>query len=113
MTTDMQTLRTMSAQHGDGSNRAVFIASAGVISLLFLMAVSIAGWTVNTAYQSAHWQKREQAALTRQKELQESLSSSRSLQTALQYAKQEGFVTGTAVGSLDASQPVAQNVSVR
>lgn len=103
----------MSTSQDEGSNRAVFAVSAGAISLLFLMAVSIAGWTVNTAYQSAHWQKREQAALTRQKELQESLSSSRSLQTALHYAQHEGFVTGTAVASLDSAQPVAQNIVVR
>jgi hypothetical protein len=112
MTLDAQTMR-MSSVPTERSNRWVYAFSASSIALLFLTAVSIAGWTVNTAYQSAHWQKREQAALARQKELQESLSSSRSLQAALQYAETQGFVTGQVAGVLDASQPVAQNVIVR
>ncbi len=95
------------------NGRWVFVTSAGAISLLFLMAVSIAGWTVNTAYQSAHWQQREQVALTRQKELAETLSSSRSLQAALQYAQSEGFVTANTIGTINVTQPVAQNVLIR
>jgi aryl-alcohol dehydrogenase-like predicted oxidoreductase len=112
MNTDMQTMRLETVQ-SEGGNRWVFAFSVGAVSLLFLMAVSIAGWTVNTAYQSAHWQKREQAALTRQKELAEALSSSRSLQAALQYAEAQGFVASGAIGSITTSQPVAQNVVVR
>ena len=102
----------MQAPQEQGS-KWVFVTSVGVVSMLFLLAVSIAGWTVNTAYQSAHWQKREQAALTRQKELQEKLATSQSLQSALGYAQQEGFVAAGTVGTISVSQPVAQNVVIR
>ena len=112
MNTDMYTMRTMQAPQEQGG-RFMFATSVGVVSMLFLLAVSIAGWTVNTAYQSSHWQQREQVALKRQKELQEKLASSRSLQTALSYAEQEGFVATGTVGTLNVSQPVAQNVVIR
>jgi hypothetical protein len=108
----MHTMRTMQPSQ-EQSGKWVFATSVGLVSMLFLLAVSIAGWTVNTAYQSAHWQKREQAALTRQKELQEKLATSRSLQTALTFAQQEGFVTASTVGTLNVSQPMAQNVVIR
>ncbi len=87
--------------------------SGAALVTLFLLAVSIAGWTVNTAYESVSLQKREQVALARQKELGEVLSSAQSLQAALDYAQKEGFVASDTIAVLDASQPVAQNVVVR
>lgn len=111
MSTDMYTTRLQPVEVE--GNRTVLAASVGAIVVLFLLAVSIAGWTVNIAYQSAHWQEREQIALKQQKELEEKLSQSGSLQAALDYAQTEGFVAGGTVGSLSTTQPVAQNVVIR
>lgn len=91
----------------------MMVVSAGVIAGLFLLAVTIAGWTVHTAYRSAHWQQREATALAREKELREELSQAKSLKVALSYAQQHGFEAGQIAGVIDAAQPVAQNISVR
>ncbi len=83
------------------------------ITSLFLLAVFVAGWTVNTAYHSAHLQQREKAALARQKVLQEQLAQANSLNTVLEYAHKEGFQPTVIAGTLEVTTPVAANTVVR
>lgn len=92
----------------------MFVMGLGVgITTLFLLAVFVAGWTVNTAYHSAHLQQREKAALAQQKVLQEQLAQANSLSSVLEYAQQEGFEPAKIAGTLEVTTPVAANTLAR
>lgn len=91
----------------------MYFGVGALVIALFLCAVMVAGWTVNTAYRSAHLQQRERVARERQKILQEQLAQASSLNVVLTYAEEKGFKPAAVAGALEVTTPVADGGLVR